>query len=80
MTGSLGEWSSRILSTIETGRDLTWLAGVPSRTATVTYEQVSELARTELTADRATWFVSGPRDAVSEVYAGLGVDPTWLNP
>jgi hypothetical protein len=65
---------------VENGRDVGWLAGAARRASSVTYEQVAKLAATELAFNRATWLVSGPRDAVTAVYAALGVEPTWLNP
>jgi len=75
---SSGQWSSMILFAIENGRDVKWLAGMAQRFAKVTHEEVMQLAKTELTTERATWFVSGPRDAVAAVYKELGVEPTWM--
>jgi predicted Zn-dependent peptidase len=77
---STAQWASRILFAIENGHDVAWLAGSAKRIARVTYDDIAVLASTELTPDRATWLISGPRDAVTAVYAQLGVTPTWLTP
>ena len=50
-----------------------------ARFANVTYEDVAALAKSELGLDRASWFISGPRDAVTAAYAELGVTPVWKN-
>jgi zinc protease len=76
--GSVSGWTSFVLFGLENGRDTAWLADVAKRAAAVTYADVAELARTELTLDRANISISGPHDAVVAAYAALGVTPTWL--
>jgi predicted Zn-dependent peptidase len=73
-------WASWILTGLENGRDVTWLAGAAKRAAAVTYDEVAQLATSELALDHGTWLISGPHDAVAEAYAALGIQPTWLNP
>ena len=64
---------------LENRRDVAWLANMPRRIAAVTYAEMAQLARTELTLDHAIIVISGPHDAVVAVYAALGITPTWLN-
>ena len=60
-------------------RDATWVANRPARLAAVTYAEMAQLARTELTLDHAVIVITGPHDAVEATYAALGITPTWLN-
>jgi zinc protease len=73
-------WSNNIWFALEAGHDLAWLRGMPARKAKVTYDEVAELAKAELSPGRATWHISGPHAAVVAVYQALGVEPKWFIP
>jgi len=64
---------------VDNGRDVGWLAGIPTRLAAVTYADIAKLATTELPIDRAVIVITGPHDAVAATYAELGMSPTWLH-
>ena len=76
--GSAATWGSWLVFGLENGRDPAWLAGMAKRAAAVTFSDIAQLVRTELTLDRANIMVSGPHDAVAATYAALGITPTWL--
>jgi hypothetical protein len=64
---------------VDNGRDVGWLAGIPTRVAAVTYADIAKLATTELPIDRAVIVIIGPHDAVAATYAELGTTPMWLH-
>jgi predicted Zn-dependent peptidase len=72
-------WAEQLAIVASLGRDLHWLAAQNPRYAALRYDDLARLAKTEVSLDRASWSISGPRDAVTQVYAALGVTPVWLN-
>ncbi len=72
------DWANSIWFAYENGRDLAWLHSISAQEARVTYEEVAQLAKTELSMDRATWHIWGPRDAVTQVYQAVGIEPKWF--
>jgi predicted Zn-dependent peptidase len=72
-------WARRLGYAVLMGHDIPWLEALYARFANVSYDDVAALAKSELGLDRASWFISGPRDAVAAVYAELGVTPVWKN-
>jgi zinc protease len=73
------EWANRLTSAVRMGHDVPWIEAVNARYANLTYDDIAALARSELGLERASLFISGPRDAVTAVYAALGVTPVWKN-
>jgi zinc protease len=76
---SANGWVRRLGYAVQMGHDIPWLEAIYASFAKVTYDDVAALAKSELGIDRASCFISGPRDAVTAVYAALGVTPVWKN-
>lgn len=72
-------WARRLGYAVVLGHDIPWLEASYARLAKVTYDDIAALAKAELALDRASLFISGPRDAVTATYAALGVTPVWKN-
>jgi predicted Zn-dependent peptidase len=77
---SLGQWTSALQFASLEGRDLAWLRDGAVRLSHVTYDEVAKLASSELALDRATFYVTGPRESVEAIYGTLGLTPRWLDP
>ena len=73
------EWANRLVSAVRMGNDVPSIEAMNARYANLTYDDIAALAKSELAADRASWFISGPHDAVAAAYAALGVTPVWKN-